>query len=103
MRLEDQEIPTCLGCGKPVVPGEGRWAGDPRGEWHYSCAEQANRVVRQTSWPVKEAYAALLLSSDRSNVGSVLQWPSASRAAARSNASLNNVRGARMRVGAKRA
>lgn len=101
--VDEQEIPVCMGCGKAVVPGQGRWAGDPRGEWHYSCAEQAGRLVRRTTWPVKQAYAALLLSSERSNVGAVLQWPSASHAAARSKASLNNVRGARIRVGARRA
>ncbi|WP_207461762.1 hypothetical protein [Azospirillum sp. SYSU D00513] len=37
------ETPICLHCGKPVLPGEPRWAGDPQERpWHYGCAEAAS-------------------------------------------------------------
>ena len=95
---QTRKDPICLGCGKPVVPGQGRWAGDPNGEWHYACAERAGKIVRQSRGPAKSSYAALLLSSGRfgprSGVDVTLATRSAStRSAARSKASLTTVRG----------
>ena len=31
----------CCACGRPIVPGETRWAGrEPQEFWHYACWER---------------------------------------------------------------
>ncbi|WP_207461509.1 hypothetical protein [Azospirillum sp. SYSU D00513] len=39
--------PVCCHCGKPIAPGQPRWAGDPEERpWHYACAEEAGRSTK---------------------------------------------------------